>query len=292
MSAKYACIAAHRAQYPVPLMCRVLAVSRSGYYASRTRAPSARARRDAVLQAQIRVVHTASRRTYGAPRIQQALQQAGARVGRKRVARLMRTAHLQGLTPRRWRVQAGSERTAATPNRLARAFAPTTALDRVWVADITYLPYRGGTAYLAVVLDLASRAVIGWAVDAHLLTTLPLDALEQALLSRRPRPGTLHHSDRGSQYQSAAYQARLADRGLVPSLSASGNCYDNAVVESFFNTLKRECDTTERASLREIRSALFDYLEIWYNRQRLHSSLGYRAPATYEAQLPHNDRAA
>lgn len=292
MSAKYACITAHGAQYPVPLMCRVLGVSRSGYYAARTRAPSARAQRDALLQTQIRAVHTASRRTYGAPRIHHVLQQAGEAIGRKRVARLMRAARLQGSMPRRWRVSAGSDRAAATPNRLARAFAPTTTLDRVWVADITYLPYRGGTGYLAVVLDLASRAVIGWAVESHLLTSLPLQALDQALYTRRARPGTLHHSDRGSQYQSAPYQARLAGRGLVPSLSATGNCYDNAVMESFFNTLKRECDTTERTSLREIRSVLFDYLEIWYNRQRLHSSLGYRSPLTYEAQLAHNDRAA
>lgn len=292
MSAKYACITAYRAQYPVPLMCRVLEVSRSAYYAAQHRPESAHAQRDRALIGHIQAVHQASRGRYGAPRVYQTLRQAGEVVSRKRIARLMQAVHLAGATPRRWRATSASAREAACPNRLARAFAPSAALNRAWVADITYLPYHGGTAYLAVVLDLASRAVIGWALAPHLLTTLPLQALQQALATRRRYAGALHHSDRGVQYQSAGYQALLAHHGLIPSLSATGNCYDNAVAESFFSTLKRECETAERTSLREIRSALFDFIEIWYNRQRLHSSLGYRAPLTYEVQVTHSERAA
>lgn len=273
-------------------MCRVLGISRASFYAAERRPPSARAVRDRALATRIHVVHGASRRTYGAPRIHAALIQAGEAVGRKRVARLMRAERLRGTAPRRWRAAAASDGTVATPNRLARAFQPSAQLNRAWVADITYLPYRGGMAYLAVVLDVASRAVVGWAVEPHLLTTLPVAALRQALLTRRPAPGALHHSDRGVQYQSAAYDALLAEHGLVPSLSATGNCYDNAVAESFFSTLKRECDTATPTSLRELRSLLFDYIEIWYNRARLHSSLGYRAPCAYEAQLPTPTRAA
>ena len=273
-------------------MCRVLGVSRAAYYAAAGRAPSARASADVSLTTTIRAIHQGSRGTYGAPRVQAALKQGGHAVSRKRVARLMQEAGLAGRMRRRWRQPAPSDPTALTPNRLARAFAPSAALNRAWVADITYLPYQGGTAYLAVILDVASRAVVGWAVESHLMATLPLSALRQALYSRRPPRGTLHHSDRGIQYQSASYLALLAQHQLVPSLSAVGNCYDNAVMESFFSTLKRECTTAERHSVAELRSALFDYLEIWYNRARLHSSLGYRAPLAYEAQLPSPDRAA
>lgn len=273
-------------------MCRVLGISRASVYAAQHRAPSAHARRDQALVTRIHVLHGASRRTYGAPRIHAALTQAGEAVSRKRVARLMRAERLRGAAPRRRRAHAASDRTAETPNRLARAFQPSAQLNRAWVADLTYLPYHGGTAYLAVVLDVASRAVIGWAVAPHLRTTLPLAALQQALCTRRPPAGALHHSDRGVQYQSAPYAALLAQHGLVRSLSATGNCYDNAVVESFFSTLKREGATTERHSLPEIRSALFDYIEIWYNRARLHSSLGYHAPYAYERQLINPTRAA
>ncbi|BAH39939.1 putative transposase orfB for insertion sequence element [Gemmatimonas aurantiaca T-27] len=195
-------MADHAAVFPVRLMARVLRVSCSGYYASRHRPPSARAERDADLTTQIAVVHRVSRGTYGAPRVQEALQQAGERVSRKRVARLMYAATLVGKTSRRWRASSPSDPTAATPNVLARDFAPSTALNARWGADITYLHYDGGTAYLAVVQDLASRAIVGWALAPHLLTTLPAAALRRALL--RPRLGrVLHHSDRGVQYVSA-----------------------------------------------------------------------------------------
>ena len=285
-------MAAHAAQYPVPLMCRVLGVSRSAYYAGRHRVPSAHATRDAALTAQLTVIYVASRGTYGAPRLQQALQQAGERVSRKRVARLMHTAALVGTTRRRWKAVRPPVLAAAVPNRLPRAFAPQGPCNRTWVADVTRLTYRGGTAHLAIVLDLASRAIVGWQVEPHTLLPLPLAALQQAVARRRPAAGLLHHSDRGAQYQSAAYQQRLQQIGAVPSFSAPGNCYDNAVAESFFATLKHECPVTACDSLRAVRLTLFDYLERWYNCRRLHSSLDYVAPLVYETHLPHPERAA
>jgi transposase InsO family protein len=278
--------------YPIRLMARVLGVSASGYYAAHQRAPSARAQRDADLLTHIAVVHRVSRGTYGAPRVHQALQQAGEAVSQKRVARLMHTAALVGKTPRRWRASRASDPTVATTNVLARAFAPSTALNTAWAADITYLPHAGGVAYLAVVLDLASRAVIGWALASHLLTTLPEAALRVALATRRRRGPTLHHSDRGAQYVSGPYRQLLATHDLTPSLSGTGNCYDNAVVESFFNTLKRECDYTSCTSMRALRATLSDYIDGWYNPHRLHSSLDYRSPQQYEAQLRKSARAA
>lgn len=292
MSAKYACMAAHAPRYAIRLMARVLGVSVSGYYAAQRRAPSARAQRDADLTTHIAVVHQVSRGTYGAPRIHDALQHAGERVSRKRVARLMRDAALVGRAPRRWRASSASDPTAPAPNLLARAFTPSAALNTVWVADITYVPYAGGMAYLAVVLDLASRAVIGWALESHLLTTLPAAALRTALATRRRTGPTIHHSDRGVQYVSAPYRDLLAAHGLTPSLSATGNCYDNAVVESFFSTLKRECAFADCPSVRALRQTLGDYIDHWYNPHRLHSSLDYRSPLQYETQLRTSTRAA
>lgn len=292
MSAKYACMADHAGQYPVRLMARVLAVSVSGYYAARQRPRSARAAHDAALTTHIAVVHQASRGTYGAPRIHAALQQAGTAVGRKRVARLMRAAALRGHTPRRWRAAGRSDPHATPGNVLARAFTPSAALNTVWGADITYLPYRGGTAYLAVVLDLASRAVVGWALAPHLGTSLPATALRAALAARPHRGATLHHSDRGAQYVSAEYRALLAAHRLTPSLSAPGNCYDNAVVESFFATLKRECPLAQHHALRDVQHGLAAYIDHWYNRHRLHSSLDYQAPLQYEQSLRRSSRVA
>ncbi len=292
MSAKYACMADHAPLYPIRLMARVLGVSASGYYAAQQRPPSARAQRDADLLTHIAVVHRISKGTYGAPRVHEALQQAGEAVSRKRIARLMQDAALVGKTPRRWRVQSGSDPAAATTNVLARAFAPTAALNTAWAADITYLPYASGTAYLAVVLDLASRRVVGWALEPHLLTSLPEAALRAALAHRRRAGPTLHHSDRGVQYVSAPYRQLLQAHGLTPSLSATGNCYDNAVVESFFSTLKRECAFAHCPSVRALRAAIGAYIDGWYNPHRLHSSLGYQSPQQYEAQLRTSARAA
>lgn len=292
MSAKYACMAAHAPLYAIRLMARVLGVSVSGYYAAQRRGPSARAQRDADLTTHIAVVHRVSRGTYGAPRIRDALRQAGELVSRKRVARLMRDAALVGTAPRRWRASSASDPTAPAPNILARAFTPSAALNTVWVADITYLPYGGGMAYLAVVLDLASRAVVGWALESHLLTTLPAAALRTALATRRRTGPTIHHSDRGVQYVSAPYRDLLAAHGLTQSLSATGNCYDNAVIESFFGTLKRECAFTDCPSVRALRQTIEDYIDGWYNPHRLHSSLDYRSPLQYETQLRTSTRAA
>lgn len=284
-------MADHAAVYPVRLMARVLSVSCSGYYASRHRPPSARAERDADLTTQIAVVHRVSKGTYGAPRIHEALQQRGECVSRKRVARLMYAATLVGKTPRRWRASSPSDPTAATPNVLARDFAPSTALNARWGADITYLHYDGGTAYLAVVQDLASRAIVGWALDQHLMATLPEAALRRALLRRRGGD-LLHHSDRGSQYVSAPYRDVLAAHRITPSLSAVGNCYDNAVVESFFATLKRECEYRDCTSVRALRHTISDYIDGWYNPHRLHSSLDFQSPLRYEKRIRTSAKAA
>jgi putative transposase len=271
-------------------MCRVLGVSRAGYYAAQARPLSPRAEADVALTTRIAVVHAESRGTYGAPRVQARLQQDGFAVSEKRIARLMRAAGLMGRVPRRWRAPGPSDRDTPIPNRLARDFAPAAPLNTRWAADITYLPYAGGLAYLAVVLDLSSRRVIGWRVAPHLQTDLPLGALQQALATR-PRP-QLHHSDRGSQYVSGAYQAHLQAHQITPSLSAVGNCYDNAVVESFFSTLKRECPVHACRTRAELTRLLETYIDGWYNPHRLHSSLQYQSPLAYEQRLTRRPRVA
>jgi putative transposase len=288
---KYACIARHQGTHPVRLMCRVLAVAPSGFYAWRHRPPSARVQADAALLAHVRRVHAHSHATYGAPRVQAELAAAGHHVGRKRVARVMRTAGLVGRGPTRRAVRTTLSRHpyAAAPNHLQRQFAvqhhPTP--DRVWVGDITYIPTREGWLYLATLLDLASRRVVGWAMRPTLASELTLGALQMALAARRPAPGLVHHSDRGVHYAATEYRALLAAHGAIASMSRRGDCWDNAVAESFFATLEREVlggrVWTTRA---EARHALFAYIETWYNRRRRHSALGYRSPADYEAQLP------
>lgn len=287
---KYAVIAQQHGAYPVRLMCRALAVSPAGYYAWRARRPSARVQADGALRARVQRVHARSDGTYGAPRVQQALRARGVRVAKKRVARLMREAGLVGRARRRFRgttTESGHGYPVA-PNRLGRRFGLTAGggLDRAWVSDLTYVPTRAGWLYLATVLDLASRRVVGWAMRDTLETDVAVSALRMALTARRPRPGLVHHSDRGVQYARGEYQALLAQHGLVPSMSRKGNCWDNAVAESFFATLEWELiqrhDWQTRA---EARSAIFRYIEGWYNRERLHSTLGYRSPAQYEADL-------
>jgi putative transposase len=281
---KYACIHQHRGAFPLGLMCRVLAVARSGYYAWCRRPPSARARATLPLLAQIRAVHAASHGTYGSPRIHAELRATGQRVGRHRVARLMRGAQVVGRPPRR-RPRAppwGTRGSAA--NRLARQFAVARwQPDQAWVADLTYVPTREGALGLNVVLDLASRRVVGWAMGAAPDSALAVAALRMALAQRRPAAGWLHHSDQGSQFTAAAYQALLERAGAVVSCSRPGNCWDNAVIESFFHTLKGECGGPGRFPSRAAaRQAVFTYLEVWYNRHRRHSSLGYRSPVEYE----------
>ena len=280
---KYACIAAHVGQYPVALMCRVLEVARAGYYAAQRRGASARARRDTRLRVAIRGVHADSRQRYGSPRVYRTLQQAGEPCSQKRVARLMRAEGLRGRRARRYRATTQADgRQAPAPHVLQRAFA-VAGPHRVWVSDVTACPTGAGWLYLAVVLDLASRRVVGWATGAQPDQGLTGRALQQALATRPPAPGWLHHSDRGSHYTAAAYQRVLAAHGAVVSMSRRGNCWDNAVAESFFGSLKAELiNDQEFATRAQARSAIFDYVEVFYNRRRRHSYLGFLSPADYE----------
>ena len=286
---KYACIARSRREYPVRLMCALLHVSRAGYYAAQHRPLSARARATQRLRVKIRAIYAAHHRRSGAPKVHAELRAQGERCGRHRVARLMRAEQLCARAPRRFRITTQSRHAhPIAPNHLARRFHPThwVARDRVWVADITYLPTEEGWLYLAVVLDLASRRVIGWCADARLEHGLTLRALHQALTLRQPAPGLLHHSDRGVQYASGAYQALLRQHRIISSMSRRGNCWDNAVVESFFATLKTELvagvSWPTRAALQR---HLVSYINIWYNHQRRHATLGYRSPIQYERDL-------
>jgi putative transposase len=288
---KYACIARHQGgAYPVRLMCRVLEVSPSGFYVWRTRAPSARAIANERLLLNVRLAYQQSDGDYGAPRVQHALQQQGLQVGKNRVARLMRRDGLRGRTraKRRPRTTDSRHHAPVAPNVLARQFAVNglRAINRVWASDITYVPTREGTLFLAVVLDLASRRVVGWAMHPTLDLELALGAVRMALWSRRPGPGLLHHSDRGTQYAASEYRALLAAHGIEASMSRKGNCWDNAVVESFFATLELELIVKHEWRTRdEARRAIFRYIEGWYNRVRLHSTLGYRSPVQYEQEV-------
>jgi putative transposase len=269
-------------------------VSTSGYYAWRERRPSARALADATLSTTVRQIHTASRGTYGAPRIHAELADAhDLRCGRKRVARLMRTAGLVGVCRRRVVRTTRRDDTAVVADDLVhRAFA-VSAPNCLWVADITYLPTWQGFLYLAVVLDAFSRRIVGWAMADHLRTKLVLDALEMALGNRRPAPGLVHHSDHGCQYTSLAFGRRCRQSGLSVSMGSVGDCYDNAMAESFFATL--ECELIARSRWRthsEARMAVFDYIEGFYNPRRRHSALAYLSPAEYERRQPSQSTAA
>ncbi len=284
---RFTFIAGHTPEFHVTTMCRVLLVSKAGYYAWVQRPPSAHDVDDAQLAEAITEIHRASRRTYGSPRVHEELKAQGQQHGEKRVARIMHEEGLRAKTPRRFQVTTDSNHThPIAPNTLDRQFAvEDTAPDRVWVGDITYLTTRDGWLYLAIVLDLASRRVIGWAMRHTLEGALTRDALTMALTDRCPGPGVLHHSDQGSQYAAADYQDMLTAQGMECSMSRVGNCWDNAVAESFFATLKRElADDADWATRDEARTAVFEYIEVWYNQQRRHSSLGYLSPAAYERQ--------
>ena len=287
---KYAAIARHHGEFKLRLMCRLLGVTASGYYAWRKRGPTARQIADEVLMAHVRVAHAASRATYGAPRVQRELREHGVRTSRKRVARLMRTAKLVARQRRRFVVTTDStHQEPVAPNLVARAFAVATTaaeLNRVWVSDITYVPTQEGWLYLAAVLDLGSRTCIGWAMRETLAEAITLDALDMALRARRPAPGLIHHSDRGVHYASVAYRTRLAAHGIRPSMSRRGDCWDNAVAESFFATLEWELLMHHTWRTRaEARHAIFDYIVTWYNARRRHSRLGYLSPAEFERRL-------
>lgn len=281
---RYRFIQAEKASYPVEVLCQVLAVARSGYYAWCRRPVSVRTQQNQWLMTHIRTCYQASRGRYGSPRIHQDLRAQGVCVGRHRVARLMRLQGLRSVSRRRaWKRSgiAGSEVVAA--NTLRRAFAATRPNEK-WVSDITYVPTRQGWLYVAVLMDLYSRRIVGWAMDDQMTTTLTLSALEMALQQRPVSVGLLHHSDRGSQYGAMAYQQRLATRGIRCSMSRPGNCWDNAVVESFFATLKTELLSAEPTyrTRQEARTAIFEYVEGFYNRTRRHSTLGYLSPAEFE----------
>jgi putative transposase len=279
-------IAAEKANVSVVRLCGVLGVSQSGFYAWHKRLPSTRAAVDGVLSERIRDAHASSHCTYGAPRIHAELRATGTRVGKKRVARLMRAAGLAGRSPKRFRrTTIPSAAPAAEPPDLVQRDFHSSAPDRLWIADITYVRTWEGWLYLAVILDAFSRRVVGWSLADHLRTELAADALQMALTARRPQPGLIHHSDRGGQYLSAAYIGQLAANGIVASVGRPGTCWDNAVPESFFATLKTELLHRATWPTRQhARTAIFHYLEGFYNRRRRHSRLGFQSPVDFEAE--------
>lgn len=280
---RFAFIAAERASYPVRVLCRTLEVSRAGFYAWRTRRPALRTQQDQQLGVEVQAIHAECRQRYGSPRVHAELRARGHRVGRKRVARLMRHHGLCARRRRRFRITTDSQHPlAVAPNVLARQFT-VTAPDVAWVTDITYLWTHEGWLYLAVILDLFSRAVVGWALSARITRHLTLQALTMALGRRRPPHGLLHHSDRGSQYASGDYRRALRAHGIVCSMSRRGNCWDNAVAESFFATVKVElAHEASWATRGQARGEVFEYIEQFYNGQRRHSALGYLSPLTFE----------
>lgn len=279
---KFQFIATQQDEFPVRRMCRMLRVSASAYYAWRSRPPSLRESHDAALLAEIRRVHERSRQTYGSPRIHAELRAQGNPCNHKRIERLMHQHAIRARQPRRFhRTTDSLAGLPAAPNRLNQEFHAGTP-NQVWTADITYLDTVEGWLYLATVLDLFSRRVVGWAMAEHMETSLVREALQMALTQRHPAAGLLHHSDRGRQYASAEYQALLAAHGVECSMSRRGNCYDNAVHESFFGTLKSECADGRFASRTAARQSVFEYIEVWYNRQRRHSALGYVSPHEFE----------
>jgi putative transposase len=286
-----------KANFPVAFMCRELGVSRQGYakwVKRRDAPPTARQVADAVLLAEVTAIFNESRRTYGAPRVWAELRRRGRAVGPNRVARLMALHGLCGRDGRRPlpRTTIADPSAAPAPNVANRGFDPA-APDRLWVTDITYLPTVEGWLYLAAILDCYSRAVVGWAVADHMRTELCLAALDDAVARRRPTEGLVHHSDRGCQYTSHDYQQKMAELGMVPSMSEKGNCWDNAVAESFWATVKRELvNDREWATRAELEMELFDYIEVFYNRQRLHSTLDYLTPEEYDNQYWESPKSA
>jgi len=289
---RYRFIAAQKAKYSVARMCRVLEVAPSGYYAWSRRGPSPRAQANLVLLEHIRGIHQHSRGTYGAPRVHAELRERKQRVSRKRVARVMRSAGLVGRAPRRFRRTTLADRHVQTTDLVQRQFNAT-APDQMWFGDITYIRTWQGWLYLAVLLDAYSRKVVGWAMADHLRTELASGALEMALRTRRPRPGLIHHTDRGVQYTSAAYRQVLEAHQVAQSVGKPGTCWDNAVAESFFATLKTEL--LYRCAWRthkDAKHAIFEFIAGWYNQHRRHSALGYRSPAAVEQRTTSTSLAA
>jgi putative transposase len=282
-----------RAHHHVTTMCRVLGVSPSGFWAWRDRPPSARAVDDAVLGQRIATIHAASRGIYGVPRVHAELRAAGVACGRKRVARLMAARGLVGVHRRRHLHTTRRNPTATpAPDLVARHFAAD-GPDRLWVADITYLPTHVGFLYLAAIVDVFSRLVVGWSMAGHLRTELVLAALEMASRRRSPTAGLIHHSDHGTQYTSLDFGRRLREAGIAASMGSVGDCYDNALAESFFASLETELiDRSAWATPEEARLAVFDYIETFYNPTRRHSALGYLSPAEFERRYRSRTTAA
>jgi transposase InsO family protein len=280
---KYRFIEEHKQEFAIVVMCHVLSVSESGFYAWRKRPTCRRKREDAHLTQEIQQVFETHHGRYGSPRIHRDLRDEGIRCSRKRVARLMRAEELSARSKRRKVITTKRDETHPVAlNVLNRDFHAEEP-DKKWATDITYIPTKQGWLYLAVILDLYSRMVVGWSMSGNCDENLVEHALEQALARRRPKAGLLHHSDRGSQYTSHAYQAYLRRYGIQSSMSRKGNCWDNAAMESFFGTLKDECvRETFYSSHEEARSELFIYIEAYYNRVRRHSTLGYMSPLQYE----------
>jgi putative transposase len=290
---KFAFVAAQLVAFPVAVICRVLDVSTSGYYAWTERGASRRSCRDLDLGAKVRAAHAASKGRYGSPRVHAELRAAGEKVGRKRIARLMKQAHLEGRKRKRFRKTTDSNhRLPIAPNLLERNFTAT-APNQAWVTDITFLWTQQGWLYLAAILDLFSRRVVGWATSSTVDRHLALAALRTALRERRPSEGLVHHSDRGSTYASGDYRSALEAHGIACSMSRKGDCWDNAVAESFFASLKREIEEIESLeSHAHANAILAAYIDRFYNLQRRHSTIGYRSPTEFELMNCKESRAA
>jgi transposase InsO family protein len=275
-----------KAEHPITALCQALEVSASGYYdwQDRSSAPSPRRLQEALLRTEIARLHNQSRQTYGAPRVQRQLRTQGRRHGRNRIARLMRQEGLCGRQQKRYRVRTTDSKhdQPIAPNRLAQLPAASRP-NEIWVADITYVSTAQGWVYVAAILDLYSRRIVGWAVSQQINTALVLMALNMALCHRLPPAGLVFHSDRGVQYASLEYRQRLSSAQMIASMSRKANCYDNATMEAFWSTLKLELIyRRDFQDARQVRGALFDYIEVFYNRQRLHSALDYRTPVQFE----------
>ena len=284
---KFTFVKEHRKVWPVGVICRVLDVARSGFYAWLRRAPSSRCRRREDLAVKIRTIHQEHRRVYGSPRVHKVLTADGEKVCENTVASIMRENSIRARTKAKFipRTTDSRHESPVAPNTLDRRFH-TELPDCKWAADITYIPTDEGWLYLAAVIDLCTRRVVGWSMADHMKTELVSDALTMALARRQPGPGLLHHSDRGVQYVSDDYQGLLTQHGLACSMSGKGDCYDNAVIESFWSTLKTELIHHEHYTTHEAaRMSIFHYIEVFYNRKRLHSSLGYKSPEAFEASL-------
>jgi transposase InsO family protein len=279
---KYHFIEEHHPAFRVSAMCRVLGVSRSGFYGWRRRPMSARSEANTKLLKRIREIHARSSENYGAVKTWRALVSAGELCGRHRVARLRQAHGIEAKRLRRFRLNYAPRNEAATPNLLSRNFTSLSP-NRVWVGDITFIPTREGWLHLAVLLDLYSRRVVGWAMSDCQNRALITDALTMAIEHRQPKPGLIHHTDQGPLYATTAYRAILNEHGMIPSMSRKGDCYDNAVAESFFSNLKNELTWHCRFQSRDAaRAAIFSYIEVFYNRRRLHQTLDYVSPVRYE----------